>query len=269
MSRERLDRSRVIDATVDGVKGWRTAMRLGSESGKERVLRFLGCLLVVAVFATGTTMQTSADAEAEALLTASATAMEGVQSYHFVISISTGELFVLDSLELTRAEGDVQRPNSMQATFTGSIEVLPLTANVIIIDEDVWVSVSPLEDRYLQLDLDPVDRLELISTFDPIATILNAIPRIDNSVIVGTEELDGVATTVVEGSVDWTLIDFRTPRRDQVLQPILVRIWVDDANLVRRIQVVDPLSESEPRGFLQQLDLSRFNEPVEIVAPST
>ena len=40
------------------------------------------------------------------------------------------------------------------------------------------------------------------------------------------------------------------------------------ANLVQRLQTIGPLLAGHPAGIVHQLDLSKFNEPVHIVAPS-
>ncbi|HKG26867.1 MAG TPA: LppX_LprAFG lipoprotein [Thermomicrobiales bacterium] len=231
------------------------------------MIRLLGCLLVIALIAIGSPRQTFADAEAEALLSAAATATGQLQSFHFVITISNGELVILDRLQLTRAEGDVEKPHTLKVEVNGKIKVLPVTANVIIIGDDVWAAVSPREDKYAKLDPDRVEKLELSTEFDPTTVLLKAIEYVDNPVIAGTEEVNGVPTTVVEGTVDLTHVDSGTPRAGLALQPVSVRIWVDAQNLVQRLQVNGPLLESEPEGIVHQLDLSKFNEPVQIVAP--
>jgi lipoprotein LprA len=242
-------------------------MGLGCMPGVSRMTRFLICLILIAFVAIGIPRRATADADAEALLAASATAMGAVQSFHFVITIDNGEIVILDRLELTRAEGDVEKPHTLKVSVNGKIKVLPVTANVIIIGEDVWAAVTPRADEYAKIDPDRVEKLEMTTEFDPTTVLLKAIEYVDNPVIVGTEELNGVATTVVEGPVDLTQIDSGTPRAGLAQQPVSVRIWVDGANLVQRLQVIGPLLESEPEGIVHQLDLSKFNEPVNIVAP--
>lgn len=230
-------------------------------------MRYVRCFMLAALVTIWLPGRAAADAEAEALLTASATAMGQVQSFHFVITISNGELVILDTLELTRAEGDFQKPHTIKVSVNGKVKVLPVTANVIIVDDNVWAAVSPREDKYTKLDPDRVEKLQLSTTFDPTVVLLKAIEYVDNPVITGTEEIDGVATTIVEGTVDLRRIDSGTPTAGLALQPVSVKIWVDGANLVHRLQAIGALLESEPDGIVHQLDLSKFNEPVEIVAP--
>ena len=231
-----------------------------------RLTRFLACLLIVStVF--GMPGRVRAEAEGEALLAASATAMGALQSFHFVITVDHGELVVLERLELIRAEGDVEQPQTLKVSVNGKIKVLPVTANVIIIGDDMWAAVTPRADEYSKLDPDRVEKLELTTAFDPTSVLLKAIEYVDNPVITGTEDVNGVPTTVVEGTVDLARVDSGTPRAGLTLEPVSVRIWVDSTALVHRLHVIGQLLESEPEGIVHQLDLSKFNEPVNIVAP--
>ena len=243
-------------------------MTFGSLPGNSRSPRWLACLLVVALFAIGIPKPSSAADDAQALLASSATAMGALQSFHFVITISNGELVILDRLQLTRVEGDVEQPRTLKVSVTGKVKVLPVTANVIIIGDDMWAAVSPREDKYAKIDPDRVEKLQLETEFDPTALLLKTIEYIDTPVITGSEELNGVPTTVVEGTVDLVKANSGTPTAGLAQQPVQVKIWVDSANLVQRLQTIGPLLEGQPEGIVHKLDLSKFNEPVHIVAPS-
>jgi hypothetical protein len=243
-------------------------MTFGSVPGNSRSPRWLACLLVVALVAIGIPKPSTAADDAQALLASSATAMGALQSFHFVITIQNGELVILDRLQLTRAEGDVEQPQTLKVSVTGKVKVLPVTANVIIIGDDVWAAVSPREDKYAKIDPDRVEKLQLDTEFDPTTVLLKTIGYIDTPVITGTEDLNGAPTTVVEGTVDLDKATSGTPTAGLAPQPVQVKMWVDSANLVQRLQTIGPLLEGQPEGIVHQLDLSKFNEPVDIVAPS-
>src|SRR4051812_45512208 len=167
--------SQVTSARVVGVIHRRTEMGSAFVSRFDRLARLLGCLLLVAIVATGTTRTTSADADAETLLANSATAMTELQSFHFDMSISTGEILVFDSWEITHAEGDVAQPQTMQASLSGMIKVLPVTANVVVIGDQVWAAISPGKDRFSRIDLSPVAKVDLASAFDPAAALVKTM----------------------------------------------------------------------------------------------
>ena len=236
--------------------------------GTARTTRWLTCLLVVALFAIGMPKPPAAADDAQALLAASATAMGALQSFHFVITIPNGELVILDRLQLTRAEGDLEQPHTLQVSVTGQVKVLPVTANVIIIGDDVWAAVSPRENKYEKIHPDRVEKLQLDTAFDPTTVLLKAIEYVDSPVITGTEDLNGVPTTVVKGTVELVNATSGTPTAGLAQQPVQIKIWVDGANLVQRLQTIGPLLAGQPEGIVHQLDLSKFNEPVHIVAPS-
>jgi hypothetical protein len=243
-------------------------MTVSSVLGNARTPRWLACLLVVALVAIGIPTPSSAADEAQALLAASATAMGTLQSFHFVITIQNGELIILDRLQVTRVEGDVEQPHTLQVSVNGKVKVLPVSANVIIIGDEVWAAVSPREDNYAKIEPDRVEKLQLETAFDPTTVLLKAIEYVDTPVITGTEDLNGVPTTVVEGTVDLVKATSGTPTAGLAPQSVQVKIWVDNANLVQRLQTIGPLLAGQPEGIVHQLDLSKFNEPVHIVAPS-
>jgi hypothetical protein len=194
--------------------------------------------------------------------------MGALTSFHFVITIQNGELVILDRLTFTRAEGDVEQPHKLKVSVSGKVKVLPVTANVIIIGNDVWAAVTPKADKYSKIDPNKVEKLQLDTAFDPTTVLLKAIGYVENPVITGTEDVNGKSTTVVEGTVDLSKTGSGTPESGAAQQPVKAKIWVDSANLVERLQLIGPLLEGEPEGIVHQLDLSMFNEPVHIVAPS-
>jgi len=233
----------------------------------DRLSRLLGCLLLAAVFAIGGSSQTSAVADADTLLANSATAMNDLQSFHFAMSISTGEFLIFDGWELAHAEGDVEQPHILPPSLSGTVKVLPVTANVVVIGSDVWAAISPREDRFTRIDLSRVVMMNLAKTFDPAAGLARALNQVHDPAIAGIEEVDGVATTVIEGTIDLNPIDLGTSIVDLAAKQLSVRIWIDSANLVRRVEVVDHLLTTDHEKLILQLDLSNFNEPVHITAP--
>jgi len=236
-------------------------------SGLQRLVRLLGCLLLVAIVGLGNSRPTGAEEDAEALLAASANAMDEVQSFHFNWTLSTPEILFFDGLELTHAEGDVEQPSNLKVSIDGRMGLVPLSANAIVVGNDVWLAVSPLKDRYVKFEGNPVALVELVTAFDPAALIVKALENVDDPAITGTEVLDGEAMTVVEGTVNLSLFDFGTPIVDVAAKQVKVQIWVDQADLVHRIEVKDTILRTDLETLILQVDLSGFNEPVGIDEP--
>jgi hypothetical protein len=213
-------------------------------------------------------MPATAQSSAQDLLTASATAMAEVQSFHFVITTDNGKIVILDKFEFQKAEGDVRQPHTMKASISGKVKILPVTANVIVIGSDIWAAVTPKADKYSKLDPTKIEHLEMVTEFDPTTVLLKAIDYVQDPTITGTEELDGISTTIVEGKVDVSQLSAGgTPVAGMAQEPVTARIWIDSSNLVQRLQIVGPILDSEPEEIVHQLDLSNYNAPVDIVAP--
>src|SRR5688572_26516068 len=58
------------------------------------------------------------DQDAAALLDKASTTMLAATSFHFELSTPRGKSLITDQIELAGVEGDVQRPDRFQATFT-------------------------------------------------------------------------------------------------------------------------------------------------------
>lgn len=226
------------------------------------------------------------DADAEALLRRSAAAMADVSSFHFELTTPRGQTVVLDQFELLGLEGDVLRPESFRATVTGRAAMIDLSLDVVGIGSRLWVSdPTSQEGGYFELDLgaeagapgsSPADLL------NPDRLLLQAVEVIEGASVGGEDEIDGVEVTRIDGTFDPARVvraaGDGTPAAETaeealpdviVGDPLPVAIWIDAEGRVRRLEVAGPLLATEAADVVRRLDLSAFDEPVEIVAPAT
>lgn len=214
------------------------------------------------------------EADAEALLLRSAEAMAAVSSFHFELTTPRGQTLVLDQFELLGLEGDVARPESFRATVTGKAAMIDLSLDVVGIGPRLWVSdPTSAEGGYFELDMgaeagrpgsSPADLL------NPDRLLLQAVEVIENPSVGGQDEIDGVEVTRIDGVFDPARVaGDGTPPAGLGGGPLPVAIWVDGEGRVRRLEVAGPLIETEAADVVRRLDLSAFDEPVEIVAPVT
>ena len=221
------------------------------------------CLLL----ATGLPVRQGAAQDASALLEASAAAMAGVESFHFVITTQNGNVVLANRIELQRIEGDYQRPDRLLATATAQVGFMPVSIDLIVIGDQVWHSDPIRRNRYTRLELEQPQLQEILVDFDPGAVLLAAVEYITDPVVAGTDEIDGVPTTLIEGTVDLSPVAARYPAVEINEEPLSIRIWVNEADLIVRLQIVGQVLLTEPEGIVHQLDLSAFDEPVSIEEP--
>jgi hypothetical protein len=223
--------------------------------------------LVPVVLVAGLTTRRAAAQDATALLEASAAAMAAVDSFHFVITTENGSAVIADRVELQRIEGDYQRPARLHVTATATAGFLPVTVDLIVIGDQIWYSDPLRRNQYITLEVDRPQQQEILVNFDPEAVLLAAVEYVTDPVVIGPEEVEGVPATLIEGSVDLSPIAATFPDIGINEEPLLIRLWLNEADLLVRLQIVGPIVRSEPPGIIHQLDLSAFNEPVSIEAP--
>lgn len=215
-----------------------------------------------------------ATAEAAALLRTTATRMADLSSFHFEISTPRGETVVLDSFEVVSLEGDVQRPDRFRARLEAKAAVLDVSVDVVGIGSRLWVSdPTSFDGSYLEFDMGAGDAAPgevPADLLNPDRLLLQAVDLIEDPVLNGRDEIDGVEVSRVDGRFDpHRVTDGDEPPPGLVGEPLPVAIWIDDEGRVRRLEIAGPMLELESGDLVRRLDLSAFDEPVEIQAPTT
>lgn len=226
------------------------------------------------------------DAEARAILEGAAAAMAEVQSFQFSLTTEQGQTIIMDTLELKDVNGSVQRPDRFQATASASVMVLDVEVEVVGIGTRVWVKnpISGLAggEEYIEVDLSEVGAEQALAELvNPDRILLRAVDLLENPIVRGEDEIDGVTTTVIEGTFDPSEalgMAMGTPEAGAATSvpeqsgfefagPVPTLIWIDGDGLVRRVRIEGPIIASEASDVVRRLEIFAYNEPVEIVAP--
>ena len=212
-----------------------------------------------------------ADQAAVELLQRAAETMADVSSFHFVLRNERGSTSIIEGLEVESFEGDVQRPDRFQAEVTASFAGVPVQVRIVGIGTRIWFS-NPLggEDVYQELPAEAAT-----AALNPDALLRAAVAAIQDPVIIGEDEIDGEPATLVAGSVDFARLALGTPTPadappdpDLPTEPLPVQIWIDEAGRVVRLRLEGPLTPVEPDNVVRRLELSAFDEPVDIQPPT-
>jgi hypothetical protein len=230
-------------------------------------------LLGLAVLALAASPAVAQDDEAVALLQRSAETMAGLDSFHFELTTPRGRTLFLENLELAALEGDVQRPDRFRASATAKAAIIELNVDVVGVGTRLWITNPMGEgDQYEEIDLSAAAGDEGASISDllnPDRVLLQAVEQLQNPTIAGENEIDGVDATRVDGTVDLSRIQADgTPvpglRTDR---PLPASIWIDGEGRVLRLELEGPITTVESSDVVRRLDLSAFNEPVDIQPP--
>mgnify|MGYP003921804975 CR=1 FL=1 len=196
------------------------------------------------------------------LLRAAADRLEQVKSFHFVLTHESGGTLILQGMLLTRAEGDVARPDQIKAQLSVQGMGAALQLQFIGIGNDAWLS-NPFNPALWQ-------RLPDVTADDVLD--LEALPQVLRQVrdarLVGEEPLDGAPSYHLQGTLGSADLVALVPSGTEPGLEVTVDLWIDkDDPLLRRVVVTGALTATEPATMTRTLELSSFDEPVTIAPP--
>jgi LppX_LprAFG lipoprotein len=170
-----------------------------------------------------------------------------------------------------------QKPDDTAFSITLSLPTFGDDLSMILVDGMMYVPEGQGSDKYLEIDLnDPSNPMgallgQVFRQADPVAMTRSLEGAIDDLRAVGSEQIDGVATTHYTVTVDARKVLAKTMGEDLMsLQQesgtglpakLTYDIWVgDEDKLPRRIEF-DMMSTS------MVMDFTNWGEPVDIQAP--
>lgn len=219
------------------------------------------------------------EADAAALLADAAAVMGDVQSFHFELATPRGETRFAENFTLLALSGDVQRPDRFRATAMVDATIAQLELTVVGIGGRLWIT-DPLaaEPAFIELELGAeADGFgggpSLVDLVNPDRLLLTAVDAVEEPTIAGQDEVDGVLTTRINGVATLDPLNDAgltgTPMAGTTLlgEPVQVAIWIDETSLVRQLDVYGPLIEGEAPNTVRRLNLSAFDEPIDIQPP--
>ena len=184
-----------------------------------------------------------------------------VKSFHFKLDHEGGLSPIPLNLKLKVAEGDIVVPDRLKADIEARAGSAVVRVQVIGIGERAWIT-NPFSRQWQELP----SGVTIRNIFDPAAGIRAVAGALRGVRVAGGEVTDGVPTYRIEGDVDSGVLEAAAPIAEPGLS-VHVTAWVDRDFTIRRLRLEGPFSPGEPAGIARVLDLSRFDEPVEIEPP--
>jgi hypothetical protein len=198
--------------------------------------------------------------DAQAQLEAAAERMDAVESFHFVMTQEHGTTSILLGLELVSAEGDVAGADHAQMEIAARLGPTNLRVSIIVLPDASYIT-NPLTGRWQQQDV------SLDAFFNPEIGMTALMRVVTEPEVTRRERVGGVDAYLVESTVDSGDLDLFAPEAPPG-QPLRARAWIGvDDPLVHRIEIEGAVMPGEDERTVRRLDLSRFDEPVDIVAP--
>lgn len=216
--------------------------------------------LVVAACGGGDDGGTVEGVDADALLESAAARMDQVDAFHFVLTQENGTTDILMGLELVAAEGDIAGVDRAQLEVRAKLGSSNIEVGIVILPEGSYIT-NPLTGRWQEAEV------SISSFFNPETGMTALMRAVTDAKATRRVQAGGVDTYLVEALVDSGNLDLfaagAPPGRE-----LVARAWIGvDEPLVYRVEIEGAVMEGEAANTVRRLELSRFDEPVEISAP--
>ncbi|MDQ3540853.1 MAG: LppX_LprAFG lipoprotein [Chloroflexota bacterium] len=214
--------------------------------------------------------EVTGEPEAVELLRNAANAMAALSTFAFEIETTRGESTIFQGLNVREINGFVRRPVDFTATVVVDVPFGSLDVTAIGVDGMAWVQ-DPLSDTESWIPLEGAENI--VALINPDALIVSSIGLIQDARLDGTENVDGVDTTRVAGTVDFADTAERVTGgsvqlpAEIVAEPLPVTVWIDGEGRVLEIEVVGQIVLTESEDVVRAVRFFGFNEPVDIAAP--
>lgn len=228
----------------------------------------VGLLLILALGAASPTVAAPAtpvaspQPEVAALLVRALATMGAVRSFRFTLDYERGSTTLYHRIRMRRAHGAVQRPDRFTATIEAKLGPVGVGVEVISVGQRVWVQLAGVNGE-VSLDQD-VMRLLL----DPTTLLIGAVETIEGPTVLGEDQIDGVAVTRIAGTVEAARLDAAAARSLLTnTAPLPVELAIDAQGHLVSLRLAGPLVSADSHDAVRRLDLTAFDQPVQIGAP--
>jgi hypothetical protein len=204
----------------------------------------------------------SSGPSAQQIVADSVTKTAEVKTFHLVIDVenvpapSTG-------LGLTFVDGDVIVPDRLQGRVGGTFLGVSLSSELIVVGDTYYLKI-PFTNRWRTIDVATLPS----AFFDPAKGLLALIAHASDVTRDGSEDVGGVPCYRLKGKVSAEALKplLNTAEGTQLVP---IELWIGkDDKLLRRLSLNGPISPDEGEDAVRTVELSAFDEPVQISAPS-
>lgn len=206
------------------------------------------------------------DSDAVAVLKTAGEAVMALDTFTFDMQTTQGSSTIFPGVDLISVAGAVRRPLDLKATLTVKALVQTMEIGAVAVDGHFYIQDPLSGGAWQQIS----SAREVVNMVNPDWIIVAAVNLIKDASI--TEESDD--STLVEGYLDFkeSLKEAGADNLSELEQflatgPVDVAIWINGDNLIERVELYGPIFASESSDVEKRIDLSGFNEPVEIEKP--
>jgi lipoprotein LprG len=196
------------------------------------------------------------------ILRRAAEAVDRATAFHFLLEHQNGSTPIVLDLQMDRAEGDIVKPDRMQADIIARLRGVTARSTVVVVGDRAWMT-NPFTQMFQALPAGTT----LHQIFDPGTGVSRVVGSLQNARLAGEERVDGVECYVVQGQIDSGELRAVAPTAEAG-RSITVRAHIGKEDfLPRRVRLEGAMTAAEPSNIIRTVSLSRFNEHVTIAPP--
>ena len=233
--------------------------------------RFTVAVLLLAATMLGTVAVTTsgcskkaANVDPKATFAASITAMKALTSLHVTYEVKRpANAKPVQGLDIVGLTGDLTADGKMQATIDVQQNGIPLQLEFISVPPTQYLK-DPVSGKWQSVPASASP----VGTLNVSAGVAQILDRVTGAKYVGTESRNGVETYRFTGGVKGADVAGIVRTVDPTAS-FTVDLWIGvDDHYVHSVEMVGAAAAGEDAKTVRSINLSKFNEPVDIKPPT-
>ena len=186
-----------------------------------------------------------------------------VKSFH--LAVDTENVKPSGSgLSLTFVDGDVLVPDKLKGKVGGTFAGVSISTDLVVVGDTYYLK-NPFGNGWQKIEVSTLPS----AFFDPEKGILAVVQGASGLENDGSEEVAGVDCWRVKGKVQAGTLKPLLSEAEGT-QELDMEVWIGkDDMLLRKLRLTGPISPGEAADAVRTVELSQFDEAVQITAPPT
>lgn len=187
-------------------------------------------------------------------------ALQAANSFHFTMETSKIDK-PQPGLFVTKADGDVVRPDKLVGEVSALAFGLPVNIKVVVDGANQYMT-DPASGQWTTMS----SALNVAEYFNPngVSDIMGGVKDLQSD---GNENLNGTDAYRLNGTVPAEALKKLTPEVDATGN-LTTTMWIGSGDfLLRRVQLTGPFFQGEPEDIVRTINMSDYNKQVTVETP--
>ncbi len=189
--------------------------------------------------------------------------LDELKSFHFELKQKGGGTPIAMDLELTAASGDIEPPDRLSMKMEATWGKQFMESELVTVGETTYMT-NPLSGKWENLS----DDFTAVTLFQPDTGIKAVMESVTGLSMLEAEMVGGVLCYHLKGELDSEVLDAIAVGHAAEGLSVDTEIWIGGEDfLLRKVEFDGRITEEEKEGIIRTLEISSFNEPVNIELP--